>query len=71
VHPDIDLTVTLGSRQILDANVRASVYGELDEAGARMLEPICGPCIGVGQAPAGCVTSSTILPRERMRANSS
>jgi predicted aconitate hydratase len=52
VHPDIDLTVTPGSRQILDTIVRAGVYGELVEAGARMLEPICGPCIGVGQAPA-------------------
>ena len=52
VHPDIDLTVTPGSRQILDTIVRSGVYGELVQAGARMLEPICGPCIGVGQAPA-------------------
>jgi aconitate hydratase len=27
------------------------VFGQLTRAGARMLEPICGPCIGVGQAP--------------------
>ena len=52
VHPEIDLTVTPGSRQILDTIVRSGVYAELVEAGARMLEPICGPCIGAGQAPA-------------------
>jgi aconitate hydratase len=52
VHPDIDLTVTPGSRQILDTIVRSGVYEELAGAGARMLEPACGPCIGVGQAPA-------------------
>jgi len=52
VHPDIDLTVTPGSRQILDTIVRSGVYEDLVLAGARMLEPACGPCIGVGQAPA-------------------
>jgi aconitate hydratase len=52
VHPSIDLTVTPGSRQILETIVSTGVYAELARAGARMLEPICGPCIGVGQAPA-------------------
>src|SRR3954469_22153672 len=52
IHPDIDLTVTPGSRQILDTIVRSGVYEDLVAAGARILEPICGPCIGVGQAPA-------------------
>jgi aconitate hydratase len=51
VHPAIELTVTPGSRQILDAVARGGVYLELVAAGARMLEPVCGPCIGVGQAP--------------------
>ncbi len=51
VHPDIELTVTPGSRQILDTIARTGVYADLVAAGARMLEPICGPCIGVGQAP--------------------
>ncbi len=51
VHPRVDLTVTPGSRQILDTIVRAGVFSQLVAAGARMLEPICGPCIGVGQAP--------------------
>ena len=51
VHPSIEMTVTPGSRQILDTISRAGVYGDLVAAGARMLEPVCGPCIGVGQAP--------------------
>ncbi len=51
VHPAVEMTVTPGSRQILDRLVRGGVYLELVVAGARMLEPVCGPCIGVGQAP--------------------
>jgi aconitate hydratase len=51
VHPRIDLTVTPGSRQILETILQSGVYQQLVRAGARMLEPICGPCIGVGQAP--------------------
>jgi len=57
VHPDVDLTVTPGSRQILDTIVRAGVYSDLVAAGARMLEPACGPCIGMGQAPAAGAVS--------------
>jgi aconitate hydratase len=57
VHPELDLTVTPGSRQILDTIVRAGVYSDLVGAGARMLEPACGPCIGIGQAPAAGAVS--------------
>ncbi len=51
VHERVQLTVTPGSRQILDVIARAGVYGDLVASGARMLEAVCGPCIGVGQAP--------------------
>jgi aconitate hydratase len=51
VHPGVQLTVTPGSRQVLDVIARSGVYGDLLAAGARLLEPICGPCIGIGQAP--------------------
>jgi aconitate hydratase len=51
VHPSVEMTVTPGSRQILDTVSRSGVYRNLVAAGARMLEPVCGPCIGVGQAP--------------------
>jgi aconitate hydratase len=55
--PHVQLTVTPGSRQILDTIARSGVYRDLVAAGARMLEPVCGPCIGVGQAPAAGLPS--------------
>ncbi|HEV8603163.1 MAG TPA: aconitase family protein, partial [Gaiellaceae bacterium] len=57
VPPELDLTVSPGSRQILDMLVRSGVYSELLAAGARILEPACGPCIGMGQAPAAGAVS--------------
>jgi aconitate hydratase len=54
---ELDLTVTPGSRQILDLIVRSGVYADLLAAGARILEPACGPCIGMGQAPAAGAVS--------------
>jgi aconitate hydratase len=57
VHPRIEVTVTPGSRQILDTISRSGVYQDLVAAGTQMLEPVCGPCIGVGQAPSAGVPS--------------
>jgi len=57
VHPRIEMTVTPGSRQILDTISKSGVYQDLVAAGARMLEPVCGPCIGVGQAPSAGLPS--------------
>ena len=51
VHPEVAATATPGSRQILAAIAEAGVYRQLVEAGVRMLEPVCGPCVGMGQAP--------------------
>ena len=51
VHPGIDATATPGSRQIQAALVASGVYGQLVAGGVRMLEPVCGPCVGMGQAP--------------------
>ena len=51
VYPGLVMTVTPGSRQILDSIAQAGVYSDLVRAGARMLEPACGPCVGMGQAP--------------------
>lgn len=51
VSPNVQMTVTPGSRQILDTIVASGVYQDMMQAGARMLEPICGPCVGIGQAP--------------------
>src|SRR5919107_210256 len=57
VHPRIEMTVTPGSRHILDTISKSGVYQDFVAAGARMLEPVCGPCIGVGQAPSAGVPS--------------
>jgi aconitate hydratase len=51
VYPGLVMTVTPGSRQILDSIASTGVYADLVRAGARMLEPVCGPCVGMGQAP--------------------
>ena len=51
VHPRLDMTVTPGSRQLLDTIAESGVLKKLIHAGARILEPACGPCMGLGQAP--------------------
>jgi aconitate hydratase len=51
VHEDVVATATPGSRQILTAIAEAGVYRQLSEGGVRMLEPVCGPCVGMGLAP--------------------
>jgi aconitate hydratase len=51
VHERVTATATPGSRQILVAIAEAGVYRQLVEGGVRMLEPVCGPCVGMGQAP--------------------
>src|SRR4051794_4491467 len=51
VHPTLAATATPGSRQILTAIAESGVYRQLVEGGVRMLEPVCGPCVGMGQAP--------------------
>jgi aconitate hydratase len=51
VHPEVAATATPGSRQILTAIAESGVYGQLSEGGVRMLEPVCGPCVGMGMAP--------------------
>src|SRR5918912_2076142 len=51
VYPGLVMTVTPGIRPILDSIAQTGVYSDLVRAGARMLEPICGPCVGMGWAP--------------------
>ena len=51
VHESVTATATPGSRQILVAIAESGVYRQLVEGGVRMLEPVCGPCVGMGQAP--------------------
>lgn len=51
VHPDVSLVISPGSRQILKKLADEGILSIFLEAGARILECGCGPCIGMGQAP--------------------
>lgn len=51
VHPDVSLVIAPGSRQILKRLADDGLLTIFLEAGARILESGCGPCIGMGQAP--------------------
>jgi len=51
IHPDINLVVAPGSRQVLEMLTRNGALADLINSGARLLETACGPCIGMGQAP--------------------
>lgn len=51
VHPRVSLVIAPGSRQVMDMLARDGALADLVEAGARILEVACGPCIGMGQAP--------------------
>lgn len=60
VHPDVSLAVSPGSRQALLMITENGALSDLVSAGARVLESSCGPCIGMGQAPAtGAVSLRT------------
>jgi aconitate hydratase len=63
VHPDISATATPGSRQILTAIADSGVYRQLSDGGVRMLEPVCGPCVGMGQAPPSGANSLRTMNR--------
>src|SRR3954467_15067969 len=63
VHETIQATATPGSRQILAAIAESGVYRQLIEGGVRMLEPVCGPCVGMGQAPPSGANSLRTMNR--------
>ena len=51
VHPNLHMTISPGSRQVLIMATQAGGMSALFRAGARGLEVACGPCIGMGMAP--------------------
>ncbi len=57
VADKVNLTISPGSRQVLTMLARNGALGDMVAAGARVLESACGPCIGMGQAPAGNAVS--------------
>lgn len=52
VHKDVSLVIAPGSKQVLTMLAANGALADLVAAGARILESGCGPCIGMGQAPA-------------------
>lgn len=51
VHPDVSLSIAPGSKQVLNMLAQNGALSIMIEAGARILESACGPCIGMGQSP--------------------
>jgi aconitate hydratase len=51
IEDNLDLTISPGSRQVVQHLIDSGEMSYLVEAGARILENTCGPCIGMGLAP--------------------
>lgn len=51
VHPDVSLAIAPGSKQVLTMMADLGLLEIMIDAGARILESACGPCIGMGQSP--------------------
>lgn len=52
IHPDVDVVIAPGSKQVLENICRAGALADLISAGARIAECACGFCIGNSYAPA-------------------
>jgi aconitate hydratase len=62
-HPDTEFNVNPGSRQVLENVARHGGLIPLLAAGARIHEPGCLGCIGMGQAPGTGQVSLRTMPR--------
>lgn len=51
VAEHVSLVISPGSKQVLNMLAENGSLADLIDAGARILESGCGPCIGMGQAP--------------------
>ena len=51
VHPGVSLAIAPGSKQVLNMIAQNGALSDMIDAGARILESACGPCIGMGQSP--------------------
>jgi aconitate hydratase len=60
VHPDVSLVISPGSSKILSKLAENGALASMINAGARIIENACGPCIGMGQSPkSGAVSLRT------------
>ncbi len=51
VCPSVSLSIAPGSKQVLNMLAKNGALSDMIDAGARILESACGPCIGMGQSP--------------------
>lgn len=51
VHPNVSLSVSPGSKQVLTMLSDLGALNDILQSGARLLECACGPCIGMGFSP--------------------
>ena len=51
INENVSLVISPGSRQVLNMLAQNGGLSVLINAGARILECACGPCIGMGQSP--------------------
>lgn len=51
ISPSVSLSIAPGSRQVYSMLAENGALADLIDAGARVLECACGPCIGMGQSP--------------------
>lgn len=51
IHPSVTMAVNPGSKQVLEMISRDGAIYNIISAGARLLEPGCHGCIGMGSAP--------------------
>ena len=60
VADDVSLVISPGSSRILSKMASNGALADLIDAGARIIENACGPCIGMGQSPkSGAVSLRT------------
>ena len=62
-YPELSFEINTGSRQTLENILMAGGLQSLIDAGARVHEPGCLGCIGMGQAPATGTNSLRTFPR--------
>lgn len=51
VHDNVSLSIAPGSKQVYNMLASSGALSWMIDAGARILESACGPCIGMGQSP--------------------
>lgn len=51
VNENVSLSIAPGSKQVYNMLAACGALSQMIDAGARILESACGPCIGMGQSP--------------------